>query len=159
MLDPGEAMAVQAAVEVAAPPARAFAVFTSHMGAWWPIASHHIGDADAADIVIEPRVGGRWYELGVDGTACDWGSVAVWEPPHRVVLIWQLSSTFALDRSLRTEVEVRFLPLADGTTRVTVEHRGLEAYGDAAAEMRDRFGSPNGWTGIVARFAAAAVER
>ena len=47
----------------------------------------------------------------------------------------------------------------DGRTRVGLEHRGMEAYGDRAQEMRDTFGSPEGWAGLLTRFAGAAAER
>ena len=35
------------------------------MGTWWPLAVYKIGKANAVDAVIEPRVGGRWYERGL----------------------------------------------------------------------------------------------
>ena len=63
-----------------APPAVAWRVFTEKMGTWWPLATHKIGKATAVDAVIEPRVGGRWYERGDDGSTCDWGRVLAWEP-------------------------------------------------------------------------------
>jgi hypothetical protein len=59
---------------------RAFGVFTDSFGSWWP-AEYHIGQADMATAILEPREGGRWYEQGVDGSECDWGRVLAWEPP------------------------------------------------------------------------------
>ena len=44
---------------------------------------HHIGKAALKDCVIEPKVNGRWYELGEDG---EWGKVLAWDPPRRLVL-------------------------------------------------------------------------
>jgi hypothetical protein len=59
---------------VAMPIEKAFAFFTESFGAWWP-ADYHIGQADMADAILEPREGGRWYERGTDGSECDWGRV------------------------------------------------------------------------------------
>jgi hypothetical protein len=53
---------------------RAFRVFTEEHGAWWPLATHHIGKQAAETAVIEPRAGGRWFERATDGTICLWGS-------------------------------------------------------------------------------------
>jgi hypothetical protein len=50
---------------------RAFRTFTDAFGSWWP-AEYHIGQADMATAILEPREGGRWYEQGVDGSECDW---------------------------------------------------------------------------------------
>ncbi len=138
---------------VPAPPARAFAIFTEGMGGWWP-KSHSINTSPLADIRIEPRPGGRWQEIGADGSVCDWGRVALWEPPGRVILVWQISADWQFDPALETEVEVTFRPEAGGT-RVSLVHRGLEAYGARAAEMSGVFGSPSGWPGMLALYAGA----
>ena len=61
-------------ITVAASQDRAFKVFTEQFGSWWP-REYSIGEADMADFVLEPKVGGRWYEVGTDGTECDTGRV------------------------------------------------------------------------------------
>jgi uncharacterized protein YndB with AHSA1/START domain len=149
-------LAVRQSVVVDAPPERAFELFTTRMTAWWPLDSHHIGAQPAAEAVIEPHAGGRWYERAADGTECDWGRVLAWEPPHRVLLAWEIGSDWRHDASIRTEVDVRFRAEADGRTRVELEHRGLEAYAERAEEMRGIFDADGGWRGLLARFADAA---
>lgn len=150
---------VRKSVTVAAPIALAFEVFTGDIASWWPMASHHIGEADCAAVVVEPRAGGRWYERGVNGVECVWGQVLLWEAPRRVVLVWQLSAQWRFDPTLRTEVDVRFTAIDDRTTRVELEHRGLGAYGTDAIAMRDAFGSPNGWNGMLDHYAQVVAGR
>ena len=149
--------AVRRAITVAVAPDRAFSTFTADFDRWWP-RSHHIGDAELAEAVIEPREGGRWYERGVDGSECDWGKVLVWDPPTRLVLSWQLSSEWAYDADVWTELEVTFTAEGSNRTRVELEHRGLDAYGDQMEKMRESFDSDGGWRGLLEQFAAAAVE-
>ena len=104
------------------------------------------------DVVIEPRVGGRWYERGEDGSQCEWGKVLAWEPPRRVLLAWQISAAWKYDAALVTEVEVNFVP--DGSrTRVELEHRHLERMGTAAEAVRQSIDSPGGWSGLLEAFA------
>jgi hypothetical protein len=147
---------VRKSVIVAAPLAVAFEVFTAQIESWWPMASHHIGQADCAAVVIEPRTGGRWYERGVDGVECVWGQVLVWDAPRRVVLAWQLSAQFQFDPSIHTEVDVRFVVINENATRVDLELRGLEAYGADAIAMHETFNSPNGWNGMLDHYAVVA---
>jgi uncharacterized protein YndB with AHSA1/START domain len=151
-------VAVRQSVVVDAPPDRAFAVFTEGMTAWWPLGTHTIGATPAAEAVIEPRAGGRWFERSEDGTECDWGRVLAWEPPDRVLLSWEITCEWQHDASVRTEVDVRFHAEDDGRTRVELEHRGLEAYAERAAEMRGIFDSDGGWRGLLGRFAGAAAQ-
>ena len=54
---------VKAQTRVNAPPSRAFEVFTSGMGRWWN-PSHSINKSPLKAVVMEPHVGGRWYEVG-----------------------------------------------------------------------------------------------
>lgn len=136
-------------VSVAVPPPRAFALFTGHIGRWWS-PQLHIGAEPIAEVVIEPRVGGRWFERGEQGGECDWGEVLAWEPPHRVLLAWRIGSDFRFDPALETQVEVRF-EAEDAGTRVILTHRHLERLGARAGETRAQLDS--GWPGLVQRFA------
>lgn len=146
---------VRRSVTVKASQARAFKVFTEEFGRWWP-RSHHIGASPMTSGMIEPRAGGRWYEICEDGSQSDWGKVLVWEPPQRIVLAWQLNARFQYDPTLVTEVEVRFTQ--DGeATRVDLEHRNLERFGSDAEKVRTSIGSPNGWASILESYAAAAA--
>jgi uncharacterized protein YndB with AHSA1/START domain len=145
---------VRRSVTVRALPERAFEVFTNDIGRWWP-STHKIGAAAFRTAVLEPRVGGRWFEVGEDGTECQWGDVLAWEPPSRLVLAWRIRSDWQFDPALLTEVEVKFVPVGDGTTRVELEHRLIENMGEGAEGTRATFDSDQGWPGILERYRAA----
>lgn len=149
---------VRRSVRVNAPQAHVFAVFTEQHGAWWPLHTHHIGTQPAQTAIIEPRTGGRWFERSSDGVECDWGRVLVWQPPHRIVLSWDIGADWKYDPKLGTEVEVRFISEGADTTRVELEHRRLERYGAQAETMYATFDSEGGWDGILQGFAKAATK-
>ena len=132
--------------------AKAFDVFTAGINRWWA-KSHKIGVADLKEVVIEPRAGGRWYEVDTDGSTCEWGKVLAWEPPHRLVLGWQITPDFKYDPNLLTEVEITFTEEAGGT-RVQLEHRDLEKFGERADAMRGAVNS--GWPQLLGLFAIEA---
>jgi uncharacterized protein YndB with AHSA1/START domain len=136
-------------VTVRASSERAFEAFTANMGQWWP-KDHTIGAAPFEAVVMEPRVGGRWYERAADGAETNWGKVLAWEPPRRFLLAWQISADWAYDPQLITEVEVTFEAKGDGTTAVTLEHRRLELFGERAQSMTDQF--DGGWVGVMQHF-------
>jgi uncharacterized protein YndB with AHSA1/START domain len=109
-----------------------------------------VGENPHVDVVIEPRSGGRWFEVDSQGNETPWGKVLVWEPPGRLVLGWQLNSVFTYDPDLLTEVEVTFSPQGDGT-RVTLEHRDLERFGADAEKLAGQLGG--GWPGFLDQYA------
>jgi uncharacterized protein YndB with AHSA1/START domain len=148
---------VRKVVSVKAPPQIAWRVFTEKMGTWWPLANYKIGKANAVDAVIEPRLGGRWYERGDDGSTCDWGHVLAWEPPSRLVLSWEISADWQPDPTLKTEIEVRFIADGKEATRVELEHRRLDLYGARRDEMRTIFDTTGDWGRLLAGFARAAA--
>lgn len=149
--------AVRKVVSVQASQAVAWRVFTEQMGTWWPLASYKIGKANAVDAVIEPHVGGRWYERGDDGSACQWGSVLAWEPPSRLVLSWDIGADWQYDPSLKTEIEVRFNAEGSDRTRVELEHRHLDRYGTNRDRMRAIFDTQGDWGKVLEAFARAAA--
>jgi len=124
------------------------------MAAWWP-ATHHIGKEAFAEVVVEPRAGGRWFERAADGAECEWGRVVTWEPPKHVAFSWHLQSDwkFDPDPEKASEVEIRFFAEGAGKTRVELEHRGLERHGAGWEQLRTGVDSPDGWTLVLENFA------
>jgi uncharacterized protein YndB with AHSA1/START domain len=146
---------VRASVTVDANKERAFEVFSAQMSSWWP-RTHKIGGSELQGVILEPRAGGRWSERDADGSECEWGRVLAYERPDLLILSWQIDSRWAFDPELLTEVEVRFTAEGPDRTRVDVEHRQLENFGDAAEAMRKTFESDQGWPLILARFGSVA---
>lgn len=147
--------AVRQTISVAASQERAFRVFTEEFAAWWP-RDYSIGKVEMADFVVEPRAGGRWYEVGVDGTECDTGRVMAYEPPDRLVLAWHLNGAWQFDPDPEhaSEVEVRFVADGEDRTRVELEHRYFERHGADAAAVRGAVDSQGGWGHCLVAFMA-----
>ena len=101
-------------------------------------------------MVFEPRVGGRVYDRGVDGSECRWARVLAYEPPDRFVISWDINTDWELETDLErtSEVEVRFVAEAPERTRVELEHRNLDRHGEGWEErMRDAVGLRRGLAG------------
>jgi uncharacterized protein YndB with AHSA1/START domain len=150
--------AVTHSVLVPLDPEAAFELFADRFGDWWPKDSHHIADADAADVCLEPRAGGRWYERAEDGSECEWGSVLEVDRPNRILLAWQLTPEFRYDPDAEkaTQVEVSFVAEENSGTRVTLVHSGFEVHGEAGAAMRDSVGGDGGWATLMDLYKNAA---
>lgn len=151
---------VRRTVTVTAGQEEAFRMFTERFGTWWP-RDYSIGAAEMDDFIVEPKVGGRWYEVGVDGTECDTGRVTGYEPPSRIVLAWHLDGSWQYDPDPEhaSEVDVRFFAEGADHTRVELEHRFFERHGDGAAAVRGAVDSPGGWDFCLAPYTAAFSGR
>ena len=149
---------INATLMVGVPVERAFRVFTESFNSWWP-AEYHIGSVDMANAVLEPREGGRWYERGVDGSECDWGRVLAWEPPHRLVVTWQINGQWQFDPDPEhaSEIEVHFAADGPEQTRVDLEHRHLDRLVGGQA-IRDALISGGSWIAMLELFAKVAVH-
>ncbi len=142
-------------VHTKAEPARAFELFAGRITDWWP-KGLTIGKSPHVAIILEPQVGGRWYERDAMGNETQWGRVLAWEPPARLLLAWQINHQWIYDPDLQTEVELRFAAAAAGGTVVTLEHRNLERFGaDAIAHSAKLDG---GWPKHLAQFAQYAND-
>ena len=124
-------------------PAEAFELFTARIASWWPVGSHSYAGDGVKDLVFEPHVGGRVYEVS-DAGEQDWARVREWEPPHGFLLDWLIGDAHG------TEVEVRFSPEGPGA-RVVLEHRG---WGPDGTPSHDRYTS--GWDVVLAPFVESA---
>jgi uncharacterized protein YndB with AHSA1/START domain len=147
--------AIRKTIEVKAPIDRAFRVFAGRMGDWWHKEHSVANGTTQADVIIEPRAGGRWYEKGADGSEHQWGYVKAYEPPRRLVLAWQLTREFQFDPNFETTVEVTFEEGEDRTV-VQFEHRDLERMGADAVQLLE---SMDGGWGMLLDLFKTEVER
>jgi len=145
---------VEVSIVVAAPRAEAFDVFTRDIGSWWP-AEHHILQAELAEMVFEPKVGGQIVDRGIDGTECRWAHVLVYDPPNRLVISWDITLAWQIetDPAHSSEVEVVFTSVASDHTRVDLVHRHIERHGEGWEQMHGAVGSDEGWLIGIERFA------
>lgn len=145
-------------VRVKLPPAEAFDLFANHFDAWWPRDKTVNMKSTLVEAVLEPRVGGRWYEKDADGSVCEWGHVTAYEPGKRLVLDWQLAASYTFDPDLHTEVEILFKPDGAGTL-VTLDHRNIERFGAQFEQMRAGIAGANGWPSIMDSYVSIANGR
>jgi uncharacterized protein YndB with AHSA1/START domain len=130
---------------------RAFRLWTEQIQRWWPT-GHSISGDPRTQVFIEGKAGGRFFERTADGREYDWGAVGVWEPPHRLVFAWYLGS----NQALPSRVQVQFVALTEGETRVEIEHRGPELIGELWWQRRAAYRAS--WDHILPNFAALATS-
>ena len=156
MSDPAEKIEpVHVSVSVALSQERAFDFYTRRFDAWWP-RDAHIGKSPMRTAHLEPRAGGRMYELGADGSETDWGRVLVWQPHDRLVFSWQISHEFQFDPDPghASEVEVRFFAEGPRQTRVELVHRHFERHGVGGKTLREA--NDAGWSFVLGSYVTVA---
>jgi uncharacterized protein YndB with AHSA1/START domain len=153
------ATTVRLAIVVDTPLERAFRAFTEDFDRVKP-REHNMLPVAIAETVFEPRVGGRVYDRGVDGSEYQWARVLAFEPPDRLVFSWDISPQWQIesDPERTSEVEVRFVAESAQRTRVELEHRNLDRHGPGWEGTRDAVGGEGGWPLYLERYAALLSE-
>jgi uncharacterized protein YndB with AHSA1/START domain len=154
MITETQETSVRLQIVVGVPVERAFRVFTEEFDRIKPREHNMLGVA-IAETVFEPRVGGHVYDRGVDGSECRWARVLAYEPPHRVVISWDISPRWQIetDPERTSEVEIRFIAESPDRTRVELEHRNLDRHGEGWEGVRDGVRAEAGWPLYLQRFA------
>jgi uncharacterized protein YndB with AHSA1/START domain len=134
-------------LDLTCPAAHAFVVWTTRIDSWWP--TDHTVSGRPDQIVLQGHVGGRIFERTPEGVEHDWGRVTAWDPPVLLAYTWHIGS----DPAAATEVEVRFLPRDDDTSRIEIAHRGWDRLGATGSAGRDR--NRRGWNALLPPFRAA----
>ncbi|MEZ5175310.1 MAG: SRPBCC domain-containing protein [Acidimicrobiia bacterium] len=142
---------VRETVSVKADRATVFDAYVNEMSAWWPwkgrfTYSFAPEGTSPESIILEGRLGGRFFERFADGTEHQIGTVTSWRPPDEVAYTWEVEGW----RNPST-ITVRFVDDGDATT-VVVEHTRLP---DAESER----GYSEGHREILAKFAVYASAR
>jgi uncharacterized protein YndB with AHSA1/START domain len=136
--------------EIDCPADHAFDVWTNQLSTWWPNGHSASGDPDTI-VMLEPRLGGRIFERTPDGREIDWGEVTRWSPPSRLGYTWHIGRT----RDDATDVDLTFVDLGDGRTRLEIVHSGWDRLGAEGEPWRDA--NTNGWDSLIPRFVEAVT--
>lgn len=132
---------LEKSILVACTPERAFQAFTAEIAAWWPLATHSVGEDKAISVRIEPAVGGRVFETIAGGRECDWGRILTWSPPGSFSMSWHPG------RGAETQQRVTVSFAAEGTgTRVRLVHDDW-APNPQGQSARDAYNS--GWDTVL----------
>lgn len=139
-------MMISKSIRVERSPEISFRVFVETIGEWWPKGPSFNGKL-LADMIIEGRIGGRFFERYADGTEYEIGRITAFQPPTLVGFTWRAPSW---DRT--TQVQIRFTAEGSGT-RVELEHSGWEQ----AENLREtRKNYDQGWDLILGQYRARA---
>lgn len=118
---------VTATTDVGVEPARAFAVFTREIDAWWGDAKRPgtgpYTDRSGRLEFVPGRDGSLLEVFDDDRDPFEIGRVIEWSPPDRLVFEWRQGN---FDPGQVTVVEIRFEAIRVGT-RITLEHRGFDS--------------------------------
>lgn len=138
-------------VKLAAPPAQVFAALVDDPGAWWGLPYIN---PEATSLILEPRPGGRFFEIwqggrdDVDGAGALLATVSTFVPERRIEL------TGPLHMGLVFGVANFTLEEAKGGTMLRFSHR---AFGQVEADIAVRIAG--GWNELLEARLRAFVER
>jgi uncharacterized protein YndB with AHSA1/START domain len=143
-------------VVVHAPVEHAFQVFTDRFDDIKPH-EHNLLAVPVERTVLERRVGGTIYDVGVDGSTCQWARILAYDPPHLLVFSWDISPRWVRepDPTRTSEVEIRFIAETPERTRVELDHRHLDRHGEDWQHFTG-LDSANGWPLYLERFRTVA---
>lgn len=130
--------------------ADAFILFTQNMGRWWPLRSHSCAQEPGARIEFPDRTGGDIIERTETGASHVWGTLLVWDPPHRFAMSWHPGNASAQ----ATHVDVRFTVVRGGCL-LRLVHSGWAARGEDGAQAREQY--DQGWITVLACFTTLAT--
>lgn len=136
---------VELEVRICASPERVFTALTQEISAWWGM-PYFLGNA--VNIILEPFVGGRLYEVWGENTGALWATVTKIQPPRELCLVGPIGLPEPTHG-----VTTFLLNSRDDTTIVQFTH---EAFGKIGPEIETRH--TEGWKDLLLKRLPAYIE-
>ncbi len=131
--------------ELACSATRAFALFTTDLGRWWPPA-YSFSQERLLKIEIEPARHGYALEVDTTGKRLVWGLVTACEKNRLLALRWMITDDREVepDPAHASLLVLEWTPKKRGCT-VRLTHDEFERHGPDAQSYRDGLASEQGW--------------
>jgi uncharacterized protein YndB with AHSA1/START domain len=142
-----ESVRIELEVTIAAPAEQVFEALTRSVSAWWGPPYLH---EDATDIVLEPKVGGRLYEVWGEDEGILWAIVTRLRRPKELRLV----GSMGMLEPTHGVVTFQITPRDEATTIVELTH---EAFGRVGEQARASYSA--GWKDLLDIRLRAFVER
>jgi DNA-binding transcriptional ArsR family regulator len=117
---------IETEIRVAAPPEKVFAALTEDLDAWWPHRFRPNGK-----MVMECKLGGRWYEDWGDGQGAQHAIIVWWEPPFK----YAATGPGAMTRQFMSNDVATVVADGDGS----IYRKSLTLWGDVPDELERGF--------------------
>jgi len=139
------AIQIEQEVRIEAPPSRVFEALTQDVAAWW--GAPYLYNQQATDIVLEPRVGGRMFEVWGQGKGKQEDEGALWAVVTAIERNKQLtlSGPMGMSGAVSGIITYSLEPAGKSATTLKLSHRAI---GEVTEEARQNY--TFGWTDLLA---------
>jgi uncharacterized protein YndB with AHSA1/START domain len=140
---------VRHSVTVNADRKTAYRVFLEEFPQWWPpmFRCTKVG----APLGVDPKEGGRWFEIDEEGTEHTFGRIQTVDVPNVLVVDWHLNGFGRVDPDNASQFTVKFVADGQKKTRIELEHTHFDRMGTKHAK-RVRNGMDKGWPTLLQAF-------
>jgi len=141
-------LVIEQDIVIAAPRAKVFAALTGELSAWW--GRPYIQDSDhVSNVVLEPRLGGRFLERWGEDEGAIWCVVTSIKKNDHILLQGSMAMPGAVYGVIRMDLED-----TKGGTRLKLSHRAI---GEVSEELQHSY--VGGWKDLLDVRLRAWVER
>jgi DNA-binding transcriptional ArsR family regulator/uncharacterized protein YndB with AHSA1/START domain len=140
-------MHVEQEVTIEASPERVFDALTNELPAWW--GAPYLVSQAAKALVLEPKIGGRFYEDWGDGQGAQWAMVTSIKRNERLELTGPIGMGGVVQGVVCFELEAK-----GNATVVKLSHRAI---GEVTEQSQAGYAS--GWQDLIGTRLKAFVER
>jgi DNA-binding transcriptional ArsR family regulator/uncharacterized protein YndB with AHSA1/START domain len=147
------AIQIEQEVRIEAPPNRVFEALTQNVSAWW--GAPYLYNQQATDIVLEPRVGGRMFEVWGQSKEKPEDEGALWAVVTAIERNKQLtlSGPMGMNGAVSGHIAYMLEPAGKNATTLKLSHRVI---GEVTEETRQNYSF--GWTDLLATRLKQFVE-
>jgi uncharacterized protein YndB with AHSA1/START domain len=131
-------------IDIEAEPSRVFSAITTGTAIWW--SAPHLQRPNASDLVLEPKIGGRFYERWTISNKDTCGALHATVTAIEAPNLLRLQGPFGMtERAVLATATIELKPIKKGTH----VHFSFHAFGELDEALEVEYG--RGWADLLGR--------